>query len=944
MAVRLGLRKKLVVGVFIYLALLSLVGSLGLYAAQESLSGIHAAVDHHVREINLVGELAADVNLVQSTLMLHALSRSVEEAGPYEQQIGELQHRVSQIVEELLDIQEQFGDDPDVQRIRAFQATWNDFLRVENEQFLPLSRDQRDDDAFELAQANGPLGQSFAAVRANLAVLQTALPKESTEHLKRNEEEFASNRNILLLTLLAAGVLGVVIGLSQAERLARAIEALSRGAGWVAQGNFTQRVLVDTGDELERLAQTFNAMTGELQRSTEERRAMERMKDEFISMVSHELRTPMNGVVGMHSLLLRGNLGPREREYAEAAQRSGEALLAIIDDILDLSKIEAGHLELEHSSVDVRAVVEDVAVLLAEQAHNKDLDLACLVDPGIPASLSGDRNRLRQILLNLVGNAVKFTETGGVLVHASLGDATTDAVQVRIEVADTGIGIADDAHDKLFRPFSRLDTSPSRRSGGTGLGLAISKRLAELMGGALGFDSQPGRGSTFWATIQFAVDAVPGVTAPHPASDDLSGRRVLVVDDSAMSQSALLRQLRAMQMVAVGCADAATMLRKLRAGVAAGEPYEVVLLDRQLGNIDGLSVAREIAGDPLLSTTPVVLMNRLGERTAQDSAGFNVAFALEKPVRHRQLLDAICTALNGHSPRERAAERASTDEDARPAAVRSSPARGRVLVVEDEPACRRVAAHMLWHMGFDVDVVADGREALEALDMHVDAAPYTLVLMDCQMPGMDGFETTAAIRRRQHGGAAIPIIAITAGAMRGDREQCIAAGMTDYIPKPLRYETLDTLLHRYAPGPPPLARAETRQPGAGAPTGPIDWQAVSDLARDLDRSGDGGDALASMVGEFRVDAGKRLYMLRQAFQAGDGVALRALAHSLRGPASILGAREVRDLATQLEQLAATRGVRGADVTIRALEEALNRAWAALESGYTRPELEVACAS
>jgi two-component system, sensor histidine kinase and response regulator len=948
-SVRLGLRKKLVVGVFIYLTLLAVVGLLGLYAAQVSLSGMHAAVDHHVREVSLVGELSADVNLVESTLMLHALSRSVEEEGPYEQQVVELQHRVSNLVEQLLQIQEQFGDEPDIDRIRSFQSVWNDFLRVENEQFLPLSRDQRDDEAFELAQAGGSLGQSFAAVRANVAMLQSELPKESTEQLEKNEEEFATNRNILVVTLLAAGLIGVILGLSQAERLARAIEALSQAAGRVAQANFTEQVVVHTGDELEHLAGSFNSMTVELRRIAEERRAMERMKDEFISMVSHELRTPMNGVIGMHSLLLRGKLGPREREYAEAAQRSGEALLAIIDDILDLSKIEAGHLELDDGVLDVAAVVEDVVVLLADQAHKKNLELVCLVDPSVPRNLCGDLNRLRQILLNLVGNAIKFTEMGGAVVRATLIDATAEAVHVRIEVTDTGIGIAEDAHDKIFRPFSRLEGAKSRRSGGTGLGLAISKRLAELMGGTLGFDSQPGRGSTFWATLRFRFDSAPAAAVKHVAHGDLNGTRVLVVDDNPLHRGVLLEQLAVAHIDAVGCTDATTVLEQLRGQVIAGEPYELVLLDRNLGQINALALAREIASEPLLGTPAVVLMNRLGERlAAEDIAAARVWSVLDKPVRLARLLDTIHRAAN-RLPLQGGASAAGTqwmtETAGAPPPGAGAPERGRVLVVEDEAVSRRVAAHMLCAMGFDVDVVSNGREALDVLDMHVDATPYTAVLMDCQMPEMDGFETTVAIRRREQGGAPIPIIAMTASAMRGDREHCIAVGMTDYIAKPLRYETLEAVIAQYAPNATPLFRPHAGLPRAATPGGAIDWQAVADLACDLDRAGDGdGGALASMIAEFRAETGKRLHMLRQASQAADGVALRTLAHSLRGSASTLGADEVRDLAAQLEQVAAQQGAPGVDAIIQALAAALDRAWAALESTHTPLMAEAACRS
>jgi two-component system, sensor histidine kinase and response regulator len=932
---RLGLRKKLVVGVFIYLGLLGLVGLLGLYAAQVSLSGMHAAVDHHVREVSLVGELAADVNHAQATLLLHALSRSLEEEGPYEDQVGQIQGRISTLVEELLAIQERFGDQPDIDRIYAFQTAWNDFLRVENDKFLPLSRDQRDDEAFELAQADGSLGQSFARVRAQLAVLESALPTESTERLERTEADFAFNRNILVLTLAAAGLLGIVLGLSQAARLARAIDALSQGASRVTQGNLSHRVQVHTGDELERLAESFNTMTSELQRVSDERQAMQRMKDEFISTVSHELRTPMNGVIGMNELLLRGKLGVREREYAEAAQRSGQALLAIIDDILDLSKIEAGHLELEQRRVDVRAAVEDVVVLLAAQAQKKKLELACCVDSSIPAELVGDQNRLRQILLNLVGNAIKFTDSGEVVVRAVLADRTPSGVVLRLEITDSGIGISEEAREKLFLPFSRIDASPTRRSGGTGLGLAISKRLVELMGGTIGVESQPGRGSTFSVTVPFALDAGPLAAPLQPADGALGGRRVLVVEHNPMSRNAVLDQLASMRIEAHGCADATAALHQLRAQALAARPYDLVLIDRHLGEVDGLDLARDITAEPHLSSTRVVLLNPLGETLAPDRlATVGISAVVDKPIRQARLLETLERALNGHvagaESREPTNGPASSAGLATPSI--SSRMRARVLLVEDEAVSRRVATHMLRGLGFDVDVATNGREALEVLDMHVDAAPYAAVLMDCQMPELDGFETTAAIRTSEKGEPGVPIIAMTASAMRGDRERCLAVGMTDYIPKPLRFETLEGVMGRYVPDADLTASA-------------IDWNVVASLVRDLDRSGqDDGGALGEMIAEFRLESTTRLRMLRDAVEHGDGVALQRMAHSLRGAASALGAHEVRDLASNLEQLEPDSYVGAANMIIPSLERALERATAALESGLTRFLREAQCAS
>src|SRR5947209_7371826 len=515
---RVRLRSKLLLGVLIYLLLLGGVGVAGIYAAQVTLNGVHTLLDHHVREVSLVGELAADVNLFESDLLLHNLSTSEEEMRPYELQLSQLEERVNALVDELVQIQVQFGDQVDVERLNEFHAAWLEFVRLKNDEYLPLSRAQREYEAFQLAQPSGSLGQAFGEVQTQVDMLQTQLPRESAQRVQDAERDFALHRDGLVVTLILAGLGGVILGLSQVTQLARAIEALSQGAWRVAQGNFGQRVRVETGDELQRLAESFNVMTSELQRMSDEQHAVERMKNEFVSMVSHELRTPMNGVIGMTSLLLRRNLGPQEREYAEAAQRSGEALLAIINDILDLSKIEAGRLELTRGPVDVRAVVEDVTVLLAPQAQAKGVEVACLVDASVPRELVGDVNRLRQILLNLIGNAVKFTDIGEVLVRARAEDSAADGLLLRFEVADTGIGIRPEARDSLFRTFSQVDDSIRRRAGGTGLGLAISRRLAELMGGTVDFESEPGRGSTFWATVRFARPAQPSTAVAPPAA------------------------------------------------------------------------------------------------------------------------------------------------------------------------------------------------------------------------------------------------------------------------------------------------------------------------------------------------------------------------------------------------------------------------------------------
>ena len=931
---RVRLRSKLLLGVLVYLLLLGGVGAAGIYAAQVTLDTVHTLVDHHVREVSLVGDLAADVNLLQADLLLHNLSRSEQEMRLYEQEMAQVEGEVNALLDELVQTQVQFGDQADVARLSAVRTAWQQFVRVKNEQYLPLSREQREYEAFELAQPSGALGQAFSEVHRQVTTLQSVLPAESSQRVKNAEQEVALHRDGLLVVLLLAGLGGVLLGLAQATQLARAIEALSQGAWRVAQGNFGQQVRVKTGDELEGLADSFNAMTGELQRMNAERKAVERMKNEFISMVSHELRTPINGVMGMTSLLLRRNLGRQEREYAEAAQRSGEALLAIVDDILDLSKIEAGHLELESGPVDVRAVVDDVMVLLAPQAQAKGLQLAHLVDRDVPLGLVGDGNRLRQILLNLVGNAVKFTDVGEVIVRARAIEGTADGVLVRFDVADTGIGISQEARERLFRPFSQVDASMRRRAGGTGLGLAISRRLAELMGGTVDCTSEPGRGSTFWATVRF-TRAAESTAGAQPVPEVLRGARVLVVDGNAATGSILVQRLRGLAMHAERAADGTAALARLAA--PGSEPgFDVALVDRGLPDMDGLELARQITSDSRLAGTRLVLLARLGENPrAHDLAAGGVRATLERPVRHARLVETLASVLRGERD-EPAGVTAPGGADGLRPTLAGAVGVPRVLLVEDVRMSRQVAAAMLRDLGLDVDVAANGREALDILDMHLDDAPYAAILMDCQMPQMDGFEATAAIRAREAGDRSVPIIAMTAGAMRGDRERCLAAGMDDYLAKPLRFEALETTLQRWVPG---IGAA------AAPPPRIIDRAAVADLGRQLDRSGAGDDGvLAEMIAEFRVEATSRIQALRQAVASQDRSGVRKAAHALRGPAGSLGAVEVAALAAELERSGGEQGILSAEVLVDSLEAAVERASAALEQERAKPAADARCAS
>lgn len=761
---------------------------------------------------------------------------------------------------------------------------------------------------------------------------------------------------------LAVVFVGVVVTVFLVRRIIHPVQRLVEATGRIAGGDFQQSVMVTSADEIGTLAESFNRMVQHLAASQEEiqryqhtleaqveertrkleektREAVElaqkaqaasQAKTEFLANMSHEIRTPLNGVLGMTQLLLHTPLTDKQRRFVEIVDKSGITLLDVVNDILDFSKIEAGKLQLEHSDFDVQELVGEVMDLFAHRLQEKQVELVSNIHDGVPTHLRGDITRLRQILVNLVGNAVKFTDQGEIVLSVSRVEDQADQVTLRVEVKDTGIGIAPSVQEKIFEAFSQADGSTTRKFGGTGLGLTIVKQLVRLMNGTVGVESSLGVGSMFWVQIPF-VRPLNVESKPVEACDAFRRIRVLVVDDNATNRQILDQYLNGWGITHVTVSSGKEALEIIRNVWGSQALYDLAIIDGQMPEMDGFELARALRADRRLATMKIIMLTSMGqdERLHASEAAGELDASITKPVRQSHLYNRLVTLTA--MDKGQATPSKSVPVECSPQETRKEVA---ILVAEDNPVNRDVTAEMLKIMGYHVHAVCNGREAVEA----VGTREFDLVLMDCQMPEMDGFAATAAIRARERDLKLprMPIVALTAHAITGDRERCLAQDMDDYLSKPFRQSQLIAVVKRWVSQDrlSPVNKPDTTNQATPIVASLkesvecLDERTLRDL-RALRRPGR-PDIYVDMLSRYLDSSMQYIETMERQIAAQNAIELYRTAHSLKSSSAMVGALMLADRIKKLEAIAGSGDLSSAPDIFTQVEMEYHRVKRAIE--------------
>ncbi|MEJ5202422.1 MAG: response regulator, partial [Anaerolineales bacterium] len=706
-------------------------------------------------------------------------------------------------------------------------------------------------------------------------------------------------------------------------------EALRLMARWVGSVIEQEQYL----NQLQTYSEEIVRANKELAIARDQALESSRLKSEFLATMSHEIRTPLNAVIGMAELLLETPLNQEQREYSEIVRESAQVLLGLINDILDFSKIEAGKLELEEIDFEPLQIIESAVEIFSVKAREKNLSLMSGVSPEIRAVLCGDPMRIKQVLINLIGNAVKFTERGEVLVTAEIAEQTVDDLLLRFEVKDTGVGLSASARERLFQPFTQADGSTTRQYGGTGLGLVISKRIIEMMGGEIGVESVEGKGSTFWFTVRLRRSGFPISNAPL-VYQDLVGTHALIVDDNQNHRLILRRYMESWGMVCKEAPDAQSALKMINSALQEGMLYDVAIIDLQLPDMDGFSLAEEIHSSEI--TPALVALTAFDQRGMEDMAmrrGF--AAFITKPVKRGILFQVLCSAKLGKpliSKHKPSSEKAYDFENVviQPETKQkvAPTTRKIILLAEDNPANQKLAKVQLEKLGFQVETAENGQKALQAYLQ----APYkfALILMDCQMPEMDGFTATRLIRDEEmKRGLHIPIVAMTANAMQGDREACIAAGMDDYISKPVTLPSLSEAIHRWLRTKETALPTLEKAPQPLEDIEPLDYNMLNNI-RELQTEGE-ADFLTELIDIYLEDSNILMERIQDGIIGGDFQDARKALHSLKGTSANLGVRSIAAACSELEKLLERDDHEAAQARLPKLREVYQRACEALRA-------------